>query len=71
MSVSGMKPEVGAQYALTVMGLRLDPEESRWFSAEMVRSAQAVNRAADAAGPLFDIRMASFDVALRAGGEPG
>ncbi|HHW34821.1 MAG TPA: hypothetical protein GXX24_11880 [Paracoccus solventivorans] len=58
---------MGAAYALAVHGVALSEAETAWFTAEMLRGAGTVARAADGVA-LADVRMASFDVLLQGEG---
>ncbi len=60
-TVPPLTPTMGAAYALAVHGVALSGTEAGWFTAEMLRGAGAVARAADGVA-LADVRMASFDV---------
>lgn len=65
---SRLSGEMAARYAMVVHRVSLSSEEARWFAAEMARTSRVVAEAAAAAGPLFDVRMETFD-ALSRGGE--
>ena len=65
--MDNLAPAMGAAYALAVHGVALSGTEAGWFTAEMLRGAGAVARAADGVA-LADVRMASFDALLQGEG---
>lgn len=66
-AIPPLTPAMGAAYALAVHGVVLSGTEAGWFTAEMLRGAGAVARAADGVA-LADVRMASFDALLQGEG---
>jgi len=62
-----LTPAMGAAYARAVHRVSLTAEEAAWFTAEMLRSADAAERAA-AGVALFDVRMGGFDELLKGEG---
>lgn len=59
--------QAGEEYSLAAFGIALGAQDRAWFAQEILRSALALEAAAVAAGPLFDVRMQNFDALLGAG----
>lgn len=58
--------QAGEEYSLAAFGIALSAQDRGWFAQEILRSALALEAAALAAGPLFDVRMHGFDALLGA-----